>query len=116
MLWVRKLMGWILVGMAAYFIRPILPETAGIFFLGGVALAAGLHLGWTDRTKASFRAFEWLKMSAGVVGLAAAAALARSHRGVLVLEQHAQIASEISVNSLSARGCSPNCSIHRSAV
>jgi len=45
MVWVRKLMGWILVGMAAYFIRPIIPKTAGIFFLAAVALAAGLHLG-----------------------------------------------------------------------
>ena len=26
MLWVRKLMGWVLVGMAVYFIRPILPD------------------------------------------------------------------------------------------
>ena len=26
MLWIRKLMGWILVGMAAYFIRPLLPK------------------------------------------------------------------------------------------
>jgi len=65
MIWVRKLMGWILVGMAAYFIRPILPKTVGIFFLAAVALAAGLHLGWIDRTKASFRAFEWIR--AGVV-------------------------------------------------
>lgn len=30
MLWIRKLMGWVLVGMAAYFIRPLLPQTAGI--------------------------------------------------------------------------------------
>jgi L-2-hydroxyglutarate oxidase LhgO len=35
-------------------------------------------------------------VGAGVVGLAAAAALARSHRGVVVLEQHDRIASEIS--------------------
>ena len=26
-----KLLGWILVGMAAYFIRPLLPKTAKIF-------------------------------------------------------------------------------------
>jgi len=25
MLWVRKLMGWVLVGMAAHFVRPVLP-------------------------------------------------------------------------------------------
>jgi len=35
-------------------------------------------------------------VGAGVVGLAAAAALARSQRGVLVLERHGRIASEIS--------------------
>ena len=45
MLWVRKLMGWILVGMAAYFIRPILTKTMGDIVLAGVALGAGLHLG-----------------------------------------------------------------------
>ncbi len=69
MLWVRKLMGWVLVGMSAYFIQPILPKTAGIFFLGIVALSAGLHLGWIDRTKGSFRVFEWIKTCAGVAGL-----------------------------------------------
>jgi thiol:disulfide interchange protein DsbD len=61
MIWVRKLMGWVLVGMAAYFIRPVLPKTVGILLLAAVALAAGLHLGWIDRTKASFRAFEWIR-------------------------------------------------------
>lgn len=75
MLWVRKLLGWILVGMAAYFIRPVLPKTAGIFFLATVALAAALHLGWIDRTKAEFRAFEWLKIGAGIAGLIMATVL-----------------------------------------
>jgi thiol:disulfide interchange protein DsbD len=61
MIWVRKLMGWVLVGMAAYFIRPVLPKTVGILLLTTVALAAGLHLGWIDKSKASFRAFEWIR-------------------------------------------------------
>jgi thiol:disulfide interchange protein DsbD len=69
MLWVRKLMGWVLVGMAAYFIRPILPKTVGILFLAAVALAAGLHLGWIDRTKASFRAFEWTRTVVVIMSL-----------------------------------------------
>jgi thiol:disulfide interchange protein DsbD len=78
MLWVRKLMGWVLVGMAAYFIRPILPKTIGIFLLAAVALAAGLHLGWISRVQASFRAFNWLKSAALVVGLVTAALLTSS--------------------------------------
>ena len=68
MLWVRKLMGWILVGMAAYFIRPLLPHFLGIVFLSATALAAGLHLGWIDRTPADFRMFNWIKTGAGVLG------------------------------------------------
>jgi thiol:disulfide interchange protein DsbD len=69
MIWVRKFMGWVLVGMAAYFIRPVLPKTVGILFLAAVALAAGLHLGWIDRTKASFRAFEWIRTSVVIMSV-----------------------------------------------
>ncbi|CAB1057354.1 Cytochrome c-type biogenesis protein DsbD, protein-disulfide reductase (EC [Olavius sp. associated proteobacterium Delta 1] len=72
MVWIRKLMGWVLMGMAAYFIRPLLPQTAAIIVLAGVALAAGLHLGWIDRSRASFRAFDWLKSGAGIIGLVVA--------------------------------------------
>jgi len=75
MIWIRKLLGWVLVGMAAYFIRPLLPPTIGIFMLAAVFLAAGLHLGWIDRTTAGFRAFAWLKSSAGIAGVVMAVSL-----------------------------------------
>ncbi len=65
MLWVRKLMGWVLVGMAAYFIRPLLPESVSVVLLAGVALAAAVHLGWLDRSTATFRGFPWLKTGRG---------------------------------------------------
>jgi len=69
MIWVKKLMGWVLVGMAAYFIRPILPKPVGVFLLAIVAFAAGLHLGWIDRTKASFRAFGWIRNGIVVISV-----------------------------------------------
>ena len=69
MLWVRKLMGWVLVGMAAYFIRPLLPSAVGVVLLAAVALAAAVHLGWLDRTTAAFRSFQWLKTIAALVGV-----------------------------------------------
>jgi thiol:disulfide interchange protein DsbD len=72
MLWMRKLMGWILVGMAAYFVRPVLTKTMGDIVLAGVAFGAGLHLGWIDGTRAAFRAFNWLKTGAGIAGLVTA--------------------------------------------
>ncbi len=72
MLWVRKLMGWVLIGMAAYFVRPVLPKTAGILLLAAVALTAGLHLGWIDRTKATFRAFQWIRTGVFIASLVVA--------------------------------------------
>jgi len=75
MLWIRKLMGWVLVGMAAYFIRPLLPKSVGVFSVAAIALGAGLHLGWLDRTQIDFRFFHFLKSSAGIVGLVLATLL-----------------------------------------
>ena len=69
MLWVRNLMGWVLVGMAVHFIRPVLPELLKIGLPVVVALAAGLHLGWLDKNQAKFRAFPWLKGLAGTACL-----------------------------------------------
>ncbi len=69
MLWVRKLMGWVLVGMATYFIRPMLPESPGQWLLAAVALAAAIHLGWVDRTAAAFRGFDWIKTVAALAGV-----------------------------------------------
>jgi len=69
MLWVRKLMGWVLLAMAAYFIRPLLPETVSMALLAAVALAAAIHLGWLDRTAAAFRGFPWLKTAAALAGV-----------------------------------------------
>lgn len=69
MIWVRKLMGWVLVGMAVYFIRPIMPDALKVGLPVAVALAAGLHLGWFDKNHASFKAFLWLKTIVGTTCL-----------------------------------------------
>jgi thiol:disulfide interchange protein DsbD len=72
MIWVRKVMGWVLVGMAAYFIRPLLPKTASVFVYSLIAISAGTHLAWIDKSTASFSSFKWLKKSMGLVGIALA--------------------------------------------
>ena len=55
--------------MAAYFVRPLLPSSVGVFVLAGVALAAGLHLGWIDGTQGGFKAFGVVRNVVGVAGL-----------------------------------------------
>jgi thiol:disulfide interchange protein DsbD len=78
MLWVRRLMGWVLVGMAAYFIRPLLSEAAGVYALSLVALAAGVHLGWLDKSRAGFKAFGFIKGGVGIGAVVLAVVLAGS--------------------------------------
>ncbi len=78
MLWVRKLMGWVLVGMAAYFIRPLLSESMAVLAMSGVALAAGVHLGWIDKSKAGFKAFAFTKDGVGISAIVLAVVLTGS--------------------------------------
>lgn len=78
MIWVRKLMGWVLVAMAAHFIRPVIPGHWGSLLIAVVALGAGLHLGWIDKSEAKFRAFPWLKDGAGIACLVFSTFLATS--------------------------------------
>jgi thiol:disulfide interchange protein DsbD len=73
MLWVRKLMGWVLVGMAAYFLKPTLKEPEATIALCTVLLAAGVHLAWLDRNTATFRAFPWIKAATGAAAFGLAA-------------------------------------------
>jgi thiol:disulfide interchange protein DsbD len=78
MIWLRKLMGWVLVGVAVYFIRPVLPEPWGTILLAMVALTAGVHLGWLDRNQAKFRAFPQVKTGVGMACLVLATFLVTS--------------------------------------
>lgn len=73
MIWVRKLMGWALVGMAVYFIRPLLPDAIKPFMSAAVALAAGVHVGWVDRSHAVSQAFAWIRHAVGIAGISLAA-------------------------------------------
>jgi len=73
MMWVRTLMGWVLVGMAAYFVRPVFPESWGPALLAVVVLAAGVHLGWLERSAGGGGLFRWLRRGVGLAGIVAAA-------------------------------------------
>ncbi|MFC1531944.1 cytochrome c biogenesis protein CcdA [Thermodesulfobacteriota bacterium] len=68
MIWVRRFMGWVLVGMAAYIISPLLsnPSVKFSLFLA-VTIAAGIHLGWLDKTGRGLRRFSYIKKVSGLV-------------------------------------------------
>jgi len=73
MIWIRKALGWVLVGMAGYLLLPIIPGTVSrTMLLGLVMAAAGLHMGWLDREGNHQRSFSFIKKGVGVVLIAAA--------------------------------------------
>lgn len=68
MVWIRKALGWVLVGMAGYLLLPIIPGTVSrTMLLALVTAAAGLHLGWLDREGNHQRPFSFIKKGVGVV-------------------------------------------------
>lgn len=69
MIWVRKLMGWVLVGMAAYFVAPLLPKAARYFLPAAVALAGAIHLGWPNGEESQPRGFVWVRTLASAFGV-----------------------------------------------
>ncbi len=74
MVWIRKGLAWVLVGMAAYLIRPLLPDAMSrAALLSLVVAAAGIHLGWFERGQGRSAAFRNIRHAMGVVLLAAAA-------------------------------------------
>ena len=62
MLWVRKFMGWVLLGMAAFILSPVLPDDWGFpSALALLLILAGIHLGWIDRAGGTLRKFTYFK-------------------------------------------------------
>ncbi len=66
MLWIRKIFGWILIAMGYYYIRSlissILLEHSILLCL---AVIAGIHLGWVDKTGKNINFFKYIKRGVG---------------------------------------------------
>ena len=68
MVWIRKLFGWVLVGMAGYLLQPVMPSSFGKSALyASILMAAGLHLGWVDKSRAALAAFPYVKKGLGII-------------------------------------------------
>ncbi len=84
MVWVRKIFGFILLAMALYFVKSLLPSP--LYFNLGIALIAllaGIYLAWIEPTKTPGKVFPFIRNIFGVVFFILALILAvtgvRSH-------------------------------------
>ncbi len=70
LIWIRTLFGWIMLAMAIYFLKPLIPwHDAGTFILAFIALAAGIHLGFISKTGKTMRTFVMIKRTVGVFAI-----------------------------------------------
>jgi thiol:disulfide interchange protein DsbD len=70
LIWIRTLFGWIMLAMAVYFVKPLMPgHDTGTFILAFIALAAGIHLGFISRTGKRMPRFVMIKRTVGVVAI-----------------------------------------------
>jgi thiol:disulfide interchange protein DsbD len=70
MVWVRNIFGFILVGMAIYFLEPLFPSKDIYFWsLAIVAVVGGVYLGWIDKNTGS-ATFKVMRQLIGVLFIA----------------------------------------------
>ena len=68
MVWIRKILGWVLVGMAGYLLQPLIPGSSErVILFAMIAVAAGVHLGWLDRSSQDSHLFSTVKKGFGVI-------------------------------------------------
>jgi len=70
MIWVRKIFGFILIAMAAYFLKTLFSNTLFYHFtLALIMLIGGVYMGWIEPTKTAGKAFPYLRVLVGVIFL-----------------------------------------------
>jgi thiol:disulfide interchange protein DsbD len=67
MIWVRNIFGFVLIGMAIYFLEPLFPDSTWYFYsLAIIAIIAGIYLGWIDKNTGK-TAFKITRYAVGVL-------------------------------------------------
>ncbi len=75
MVWIRKALGWVLIGMAGYMLQPLFQsDSARLVMYAGILSAAGIHLGWLDKSRGA-RTFMVVKRVLALVLIGVAATL-----------------------------------------
>jgi thiol:disulfide interchange protein DsbD len=67
MVWVRKIFGFILIAMAFYFVKTLLPNTLIYHLaLALTMLVGGIYMAWIEPTRASGKVFPYVRTAIGI--------------------------------------------------
>ena len=71
MIWSKKLLGAVLLGVALWFVRPLMPVSAMKWLTAALLMAAGVYLGWIESSKSRTGTLKKIRIGLGVSLLAA---------------------------------------------
>jgi thiol:disulfide interchange protein DsbD len=100
--WIEHLFGFVLVGLALYFLDPVVPNNLMTRILPYYAAAVGIYLGFISREGRSWRPFLVMRSAIGVVAVAALAFMLYPHQAPAELT-FAPFNSELLVSATEAR-------------
>ncbi len=69
MIWVKKIFGFVLLGMAVYFLRYLISNELYWLLQASIAAVGSVYLGWVEGSGKGLRGLRVIKWSAGVIGL-----------------------------------------------
>lgn len=78
MVWIKKLFGFVLLGMGLYFMQPLVPEWAFLPLFGILILVAGAYLGFVTKVTGVGKVFHGFRLITALVCFAAGAFLIAS--------------------------------------
>jgi thiol:disulfide interchange protein DsbD len=97
MIWVERLFGFAMLGLALYFVAPLLPDKVVPWMWLALAVISGVYLGFLEKSSTGGKTFYWLKKAVGVAVVAAgifavipqtpAAAITWQHYDTTLLDQ-----------------------------
>ncbi len=79
MIAVKKISGFLLLGAAAHFVQPMLPEAIGHLLLPAVVVAGGVYLGFFEKSVSGIRFWSYFGKAGGVGAIVLAALMVTAH-------------------------------------
>ena len=69
LVWVKKIFGFVLLGMAVYFVRYLISNELYWLLQASIAAAGSIYLGWIETSGKGLRGFRGIKWATGITGL-----------------------------------------------
>ncbi|MDZ7311486.1 MAG: protein-disulfide reductase DsbD [candidate division KSB1 bacterium] len=91
MVWVERLFGFMLIGLALYFIAPLLPDKMVPWVVLALAAISGIYLGWLEKSRTGGKAFYWIKkgVSLAILALGIFAVIPRAPAATITWQHYA---------------------------